>query len=150
MENFLFYLCVFIMLAVLGYILYLRCKNSKKVNEVLYRSLGIMIFLSFFACSAIFGDDELGILGFICYAWTIVTIIILSAKLFMQEEKFWKMLIIYGLILCIFSLFHIELVVVAAVPMVVYFIYETIAKFVEDKFQEKLPLILTDWQYYHC
>ena len=141
MGSSLLYACVSIMLVVLGYILYLKQENKEKVNTILYRSLGGMLLLSYFASVAIFGDDELGILGLICYAWTFVMSIILFAKLFMKNENFWKTLILYGLILCPFALFHIEVVAIVAVFMVICFIYETIAKFIKDKLQDKFPYI---------
>lgn len=93
-----------------------------------------MLFLLYFALSVILGDDEFGLLGFIYYAWIIVIAIILFAKLFMKKENFWKTLILYGLILCPFALFHIEVVAIVAVFIFICFICETIAKFLEDKF----------------
>ena len=53
MEYFLFYLCIFIMLVTLGYTLYLKKKNKKKTDSILYRSLGGILFSSYFASSAI-------------------------------------------------------------------------------------------------
>lgn len=121
--------------------MYLKRKNRKKVNTILYRSLGGMLFIPYFSLAAIFGDDELGILGYICYAWTMVIAAILFVKLLMKKENFWKDLILYVLILCPLGLFHIEVIAIAAIFIVIYFICETIAKFIEDKLQDKFPSI---------
>ena len=134
MEELLFFLlCFSVMVMIFAFVLCYR----EKVNDVLYRALGGIVFLVWFSLSLLFGDDELGIGGFICYVWALETMAMLVSDYSIKRGKVWIIALMLWLIAGYFAFIIEPFWIIFGIPLVPYSVYYVIAKFAEKRLQTK-------------
>ena len=147
MEEYLLVLiCALLMSITLWHIIHIKLKNKEKADKILYKSLGGTAFISYWSAAALLSDDELGILGYICYIWAIELALIINTKLLMKKENFLITLLFAGMLSSFFAILFNEphwAYSVFAFPLYGYFIYYGIAKATEHKIQNKFPVIFS-------